>query len=570
MIPTKSAFSIAAVGVTRQSSDPDPPTSRHETGVTLPRVMRTPLEVLRAYPPHDHTLGGLLASRAAANAARTLLHYEGRDVRYAVLAARIQAAARALAQRGIVRGDRVGAMANNCVQFVELLFALARLGAILVPLNPELGPQEAGYILRHAGVRALAVGDGALAAARAACASLSPAPWFFLLESEAEGVEGFDRLVAAAPAAALPAPPGAETTCLILYTSGTTGFPKGVMHSQRNFVLAGEGFVARMWLQPEDRLLCVLPMFHINALFYSLAGTFAAGASLVLVPRFSASTFWKTCAATRATQVNIIAAIGTILARRPRSEFDPAHHLRVVYGAPIPPGLERTFREEFRVPVLIEGYGMTEIPGAANNPFDGERRPASMGLPARHPDARVKFSELRVVDDAGRDLPDGTVGELWVKTPILMQGYYRDPGQTAASLHDGWFATGDLVRRDADGYYYFVARRKDIIRRRGENISGAEIDRVVSDHPGVVQCAAIPVPSELGEDEILVAIVKKPDAELRASEIADWCRARLAALKVPRYIAFVDALPQTATHRVAKFRLRGDATLLAKAIDLAK
>jgi crotonobetaine/carnitine-CoA ligase len=376
-------------------------------------------------------------------------------------------------------------------------------------------------------------------------------------------------LIAGAAQAPLPAAPPADTTCLMLYTSGTTGFPKGVMHSQRNFVMAGEGFVARMWLQPEDRLMCILPMFHINALFYSIAGTLAAGASLAVVPKFSASQFWKTAAESGATQVNLIAAIGHILARRPRSEYDPRHRLRVIYGGPITPDLERTFREEFRVPMMIEGYGMSEIPGACNNPYDGEKRPNSMGKAARHPDPAVPFAELRVVDDAGAPVADGTVGELWARTPILMQGYYRDPEQTAAAMRDGWFKTGDLVRRDRDGYFYFVARKKDIIRRRGENISGAEIDRVVADHPAVVQCAAIPVPSELGEDEILVAVVARPGASVSARDIADWCRERLAAIKVPRFVAFVESLPVTATQRVQKFQLRADKTLRERAVDLS-
>jgi len=532
--------------------------------------MQPPLAVLQRYPPHDHTLGGLLASRAHEDSARTLLRYEGRELSYADFAARADAAAHALAARGIGAGDRVGVMANNSADYVVLLFALARLGAILVPVNPEYGAQEAGYILQHAAVRAIATVPSALATAREAARPLEPAAWFFMLEGESEGMPRFDDLIAKAPAlVALPPAPSPDATCLMLYTSGTTGFPKGVMHSQRSFVMAGEGFVARMWLQREDRLMCILPMFHINALFYTIAGTFAAGASVVIVPRFSASQFWKTAAASGATQVNIIAAVGNILARRPRSEFDPGHRLRVVYGAPITPDLERTFREDFNVPMLIEGYGMTEIPGACNNPFDGEKRPLSMGKAATHPDPRVKFAELRVVDDDGRDVPDGSEGELWVRTPILMQGYYRDPEQTAAAMHEGWFATGDLVRRDADGYYYFVARKKDIIRRRGENISGAEIDRVAADHPAVVQCAAIPVPSELGEDEILLAVVRKPGAEVGAREIADWCAQRLAPIKVPRYVVFVESLPQTATHRVAKFKLRGDKSLIARATDLA-
>ena len=526
--------------------------------------MLTPLEVIRCYPSHDHTLAGLLASRTARDPARAFLLYEGCALSYAQFSRRVEAAACALAARGIEAGERVALMAPNSANYVVLFFALARLGAVMVPVNPDFGPSEAGYVLQHSGVAAVATHPVALASARQAARPLSRAPWIFQLEGE------FDGLISSAPQSALPPPPQGETTCLILYTSGTTGFPKGVMHSQKNFVMAGEGFVARMWLQPADRLLCILPMFHINALFYSLAGALAAGASLVLAPKFSASAFWRTAAETAATQVNIIAAIGNVLARRPRSEFDPRHKLRVIYGAPITPEMERTFREEFRVPVMIEGYGMTEIPGAANNPFDGERRPNSMGRAAVHPYRAVKFAELRVVDDGGCELPDGKVGELWVKTPILMHGYYRDPGQTAAAMERGWFKTGDLVRRDADGYYSFVARKKDIIRRRGENISGAEIDRVVGDHPAVVHCAAVPVPSELGEDEILVAIVRKPGAEVSAREIAEWCRERLAAIKVPRYVAFVESLPMTPTQRVQKFQLRADPALLARAVDLER
>ena len=526
--------------------------------------MLEPLEVIRRYPEHDGTLIGLLDSRASSAPARALLLEGMCAFSYEAFSARVHALARALLARGVGHGDRVGVMAENSADFVALFFALARLGAVLVPVNPDFSVREAGYILQHAGVSAVAVAEGALEAAREAARPIRPEPWLVRFG------EALDALIAQAPECELPPAPAPESTCLILYTSGTTGFPKGVMHSQRNFVMAGEGFVARMWLQPEDRLLCILPLFHINALFYSLAGTLAAGASLALAAKFSAGAFWKSAAETGATQVNIIAAVGNILARRPRSEFDPRHRLRVIYGAPISPELERTFREEFKVPVIIEGYGMSEIPGACNNPFDGEKRANSMGKAARHPDPEVKFAELRVVDDEGCDLPEGAAGELWVRTPILMQGYYKDPEQTAAAMHDGWFATGDLVRRDAEGYYYFVARKKDIIRRRGENISGAEIDRVVCDHPAVVNCAAIPVPAELGEDEILVAVIKKPGMEVSAREIAEWCRARLAAIKTPRYVAFVDALPMTATQRVQKFLLRGDQSLLARAVDLEK
>lgn len=523
----------------------------------------SPIDVIRSYPPHDYSVCGLLASRA--QHAHLFLHPE---TTYAAFQREIDDAAGMLLDRGIGRGERVALMARNGAEFVLLFFALARIGAIMVPVNPDFGAREAGYILAHARVAAVAASDAALPVVREAISGMPNRPWLMSMDVGDGAAPGFAGLIRNAGRRAPQAAARADDTCLILYTSGTTGFPKGVMHSQRNFVLAGEAFVERMWLQPEDRLLCILPLFHINALFYSLAGTLAAGASLALVPKFSASTFWQTVSDTGATQANIIAAIGNILARRPRSEFVAGHMLRVVYGAPITPELERTFLDEFHVPMLIEGYGMSEIPGAANNPYNGEKRPHSFGLPARHPDPAVSFSEMRVVDDQGRDLPDGQTGELWVRTPILMQGYYRDPEQTAAAMHDGWFATGDLVRRDADGYFFFVARKMDIIRRRGENISGAEIDRVVGDHPAVVQCAAIPVPSDLGEDEIIVAIIAKPDVKVSAREIADWCSERLAAIKRPRYVVFVESLPVTATQRVQKFQLRGDTTLLQRAVDL--
>jgi crotonobetaine/carnitine-CoA ligase len=458
-------------------------------------------------------------------------------------------------------------MAPNSASYVVLFFALARVGAILVPINPDFGIEEAAYILTHADVSAVACTANTLPVVRAACGRVARRPWFVLLDGSAESVPGFAELLDSTPAASLPDAIDAEDIGLILYTSGTTGFPKGVMHSQRSFVLAGEAFVERMHLQPEDRLFVVLPFFHINALFYMLGGAAAAGASLLIVPKFSASAFWRTAADGGATAVNLVAAMGHILMRRPRSEFVSQHRLGKVSGAPITQEMVEVFQREFGVPVLIEGYGMTEVPVACSNPFSGPHKIGSIGRPARHPDHARRFVEMRVLDDHGNELPSGQVGELAVRTPTVMKGYYRDPEQTAEAFRDGWFLTGDLGRRDDEGYYYFVARKKDIIRRRGENISGAEIDRVVGSHPKVVEAAAVAVPAELGEDEVLVAVVPKPGAELRPEEIVAWCAEHLAPIKRPRYLAFVDSLPHTPTHRVAKFKLRQDKTLLDRAVD---
>jgi crotonobetaine/carnitine-CoA ligase len=528
--------------------------------------MKSPLEVIRSYPSHDYSLNGVFMSRYQPDPRRPFIVFEGRTWSWQEFHDLVLGAANLLAARGIRHGDRVAVMARNHPGHVVMLLALARLGAIMVPVNPEFGVAEARYVMEHAQVAAVVCSAETLAAAREAAGGIAAAPWFALLDSAADGVPALADLVAAMPAADLPARGGADDTCLIVYTSGTTGFPKGAMHSQRSFVTGGEAFVQRIYVQPGDRLMIVLPLFHINALFYSVAGTLAGGACMIIVPRFSATTFWQIAAATGATAVNIIEAIGTILMKRPREEFRHDHKITKLYGARQP--MMDTFRKEFHIPHLIGGYGMTEIPGVTCIPLEGPAKVGSMGPVGRHPDPARPWAQCRVVDDDGNDVGVGEVGELIVKTPIIMQGYFRDPEQTKNAFRDGWFLTGDLVRRDADGYFFFVSRKKDIIRRRGENISGAELDRVIGEHPAVFEVAAIAVPSELGEDEILVAVVPRPGHTVTAGEIARWSRDHLAAQKVPRFVAIVDELPHTPTHKILKAKLRADTALRACAVDL--
>ena len=542
-----------------------------------------PLDVISRFAPHGYTLMALLDTRARAQPDKELIVYAGASISYAEVLRETQATAAALTARGVVRGDRVGVISVNHPSTVYTFIALARLGAIMVPVNADYGVAEVRYVFTHAGVCGVVAAPEALAVAQEACKDITPAPWFALNQppSAALPVTGVSMLRDAATGASAdaadgtPVPAGTpaglpDDTCILIYTSGTTGFPKGVMHGQKNVVMAGEGFVQRMFIQPDERILCVLPMFHINAIFYSLTGSLVAGATLILEPRFSASKFWEVAHATRATEVNTIAAAAGILMRRSRDEYRPGHCLRKMFGAPFDDETYRVFRDEFNMPHVIEGFGMSEIPGALNNPFDGERRIRSMGKPSRHPDPAIKLAEVQITDDDGKLVPVGVTGELNVKTPILMQGYYKDAEQTRAAFRDGWFLTGDLAWVDADGYYWFVARKKDIIRKRGENISGAELDRVIGNHPSVLEAAALPVPSDLGEDDILIAVMLREGKQASAQDIADWCRAHLTPIKVPRYVVFVDSLPHTPTHRVEKFKMRQDSTLLTRATDLGR
>jgi carnitine-CoA ligase len=520
----------------------------------------TPLEVLRRYPPHDYTLHGALASRGQAIPGNAFIEFRDARHTYAEVRARVGGTAALLASRGVKPGDRIAVMSQNHPATVAVLIALASLGAIMVGVNPDFGENEARYVLEHSGSSGIICSPATLSTVQAIADTLAARPWIMTNDALLQSLAGD------APAAA----GRADDVCLIIYTSGTTGSPKGVMHSQRSIVLAGEGFVRRMHLQPDERVLCILPMFHVNAICYSLMGTIAAGATLLLEEKFSASSFWSTALARKATEVNTIAAVMNILMRRPREEFVPGHTLTKIYGAPFSPEIYRVFEDEFGVPDLIEGYGMSEIPGALNNPFDGARRKGAIGKPSLHPDPAVNLAQVKIVDDHLNEVPVGATGEIVVRTPTIMKGYYRDPDATAAAFRDGYFLTGDLARMDADGYLWFVARKKDIIRRRGENISGAEIDRVAGDHPEVVEAAAIGVPAELGEDEVLLAVVRKPGSTLTEQGLGEWCRARLAAFKVPRFVLFLDRLPRTPTHRVAKFELRKDPTLKARAVDLSK
>jgi crotonobetaine/carnitine-CoA ligase len=538
----------------------------------------TPLAVLQSYPPHDESLPALFASRCVVCADRELLAGELRAWRYAQARDAAELLAGTLCARGVAPGDRVSLVSLNSDWAPLLLLALGRIGAVFVPTNPALTPNELAYVLGHCGTKLVLttradigkVREAAALAASTPGAESRGAPEVVLtedLDGDAVDADALLQALARQPRAPLPPPPAADAPLVIIYTSGTTGFPKGVVHSQRNYVLAAEAFVERMHLQPGERLMAILPFFHINALFYSLGGAIACGGTLVTLPRFSASRFWQVAAQYGATQLNILAAVGNILPKRPRTEYDPAHRIRKIYGGPIPAEMMKAFQHEFGVPDLIEGFGMSEIPGALNNPFDGVRKIGSIGLPARHPRFPQGFAQARIADEDGRELPDGEVGELQVKTPIAMLRYFDDAKQTAEAFVDGWLRTGDLARRDADGYYYYVARKKDIIRRRGENIAGAELDRVLAAHPQILEAATIGVPAALGDEEILAVLVARSSPPPAPEEIADWCAARLAAMKVPRYIVFAESLPHTPSQRVAKFVLKQDATLVLRAWD---
>lgn len=534
----------------------------------------TPKQVLQLYRPHDYTIPSLIDSRASAAPSKDAVCFEARCWNYADLVAGSVLLAKLLSMQGVAKGDRVAHVAPNSDLTVLLLLAAARLGAVFTPMNVELSDDDLDYMLGHSQAKivfARGVDAERLSGILARRAQSAPVLALETLGSEdsstATTIHALRKLTAAVPQVA-ETPIDAEAHVLIIYTSGTTGFPKAVLHTHRTYILAGEAFVLRLHLQPDDRLLSVFPMFHGNALFYSVGGALAAGATTITAARFSASKFWDLAVESRATQLNILAALGNILMLRPRSEYRPEHQIRKIYGGPISAEMYRVFQDEFNVPTMIEGYGMSEIPAVCSNPFEGPYKVGSIGVPNRHPLIEGAFTQVEIQDDDGHALPVGEIGELTVRTPTVFVGYLNDPEQTQAVFRKGWFLTGDLARIDEDGYVHFIARKKDIIRRRGENISGAELDRVLGTHPDLAEAASIAVPAELGDDEILMVLVPKEGRQPDCAQILAWCREHLAPIKVPRFLVIADELPHTPSHRVAKHVLKQDAAgLRARAFD---
>jgi carnitine-CoA ligase len=353
-------------------------------------------------------------------------------------------------------------------------------------------------------------------------------------------------------------PPGAGVSpsdlAILIPTSGTTGRSKLVMQTHRAYVLAGEGFPYWMGLTAADRLMTSLPMFHINAPAYSVMGSLVCGAGLILLPRFSAHTFLDSARRHGATEFNAIGAMLEILMRQPARASDADTPLRLCYTGPAPAqARQQEMEHRFGLRIIV-GYAMSESPYGLIWPH-GTTPYETLGSLRQHPRLGV-INEGRVVDDTGRDLPPGETGELLLRNPVLTPGYYGMPAETAAAITaDGWLHTGDLVTVDGHGTYTFVSRKKEVLRRRGENLSPAEVEDALTSHPSVLECAVIGVPSDLTDEEIKAFIVPVPGTTVDFTALQAHAAGLLAPYKVPRFWEALDELPRTPTARVAKHRL---------------
>jgi crotonobetaine/carnitine-CoA ligase len=504
----------------------------------------------------ERTVHGLLKQRAAERPNDPFLHFEGRDFTFGALHTAATRVAGGLAALGIGRGDKVAIMMGNRPEFLICWFALSQLGAIEVPINTAHRGTLLHYMLDQADCSLLILEGTFQDRLQDIAADLPKLRTVALLDGA--GLDGipqqvvdFSALESGTPLTNAPLIGPADPVA-VMFTSGTTGPSKGAVLPQ-NYVLMQAAIIAEgCRYTPEDCLYNALPLFHGNAQFLSTIPALLSGARMVLARRFSASAFWDEVRTYNCTAFNYIGGILPILWKAPPSPEDANNSLRLMMGAGAPKDLFEAFETRFGVR-LVEGYGMSEIGIPLNNSID-HRRPGCCGQP-------LPQYEVRLVDDDGADVPDDTPGELLIRPKTMnsmMLEYYRMPEKTVEAWRDLWFHTGDYLKRDADGYYYFVDRKKDALRRRGENISSYEVERGVSAHPAVLESAAVAVASELGEDEVMICLTLRPGQTLEPIALMQHCLRQMARFMVPRYVRILEALPKTPTERVQKYALRAE------------
>lgn len=443
---------------------------------------------------------------------------------------RASATAGLLAEHGVGPGGRFHVHLTNSPDFYDLFFAAALSGAVMVPTNPLLTADEIAFVAGHAACR-LSITQPDLAPAVREAVDTD------VLVTGDELAARLDDIRAAPDH-----DPSPRAPVCVLYTSGTTSRPKGVLVTHAAYLHAGHVVAQHVRLRPDDRQLVVLPLFHGNAQYYSTMSALVTGASVALAPRFSASRWSEQAETMGATVASLFAAPVRMLLAAAPSPSDDRHRLRITLFAQsvTPDELER-FEDRFACP-LAQLYGMTEtVAPVTINPLYGGARNLTMGRP-------VLGTRVRVVD--------GELHVAGVPGVTLMAGYLDDPDATAKALSDGWLRTGDRVRADADGYLTFVDRAKDVVKRAGENISSTEVEAVVNGHPAVYESAVVGVPDPM-YDEIVVAIVLLADgASATEEEVIAHCAERLAKFKVPSRVHFVTDLPRTPVGKIQKHLIR--------------
>jgi fatty-acyl-CoA synthase len=496
----------------------------------------------------------VLAHHAMRTPDKAIAVSEGETTTYAAMATRAAALAGGLSGRGVGRGDVVALLSYNCPEFLETIFAANYLGAIAMPINWRLAAPEVRYILEHSGARALACDESLVDLANGATkgieatlvrASVSPLPpegWTTVAELRGNS------------ATVEPVPAVADDVHRLMYTSGTTGRPKGVMITHANLAWKNLAHLVEFGFTSADLGLACGPLYHVGALDLTTTSLIAAGATTIMHRAFDAAEVVDEIERSRVTTVWLAPAMVNAIMALPDVERRDLSSLRVIINGgekmPIPliERLQRTFPSAW----FADAYGLTETV-SGDTFLDRDSIVTKLGSVGRP----CLYLEVDVWDEEGGSVPAGERGEIVLRGPKVFKGYWRDPDATAAAFAGGWFHSGDIGVRDDDGYLYIVDRLKDMIVSGGENIAGSEVERVLYQHDAVQEAAVVGRPDDRWGEVPVAFVVLRRDATTTANALLDHCRGRLARFKVPTEVTFLDALPRNPSGKVLKRELRG-------------
>ena len=506
------------------------------------------------------TIREILEQNAKNTPDKTYLYFEDISKTYAEMDELANRVGNAMLSLGVKRGDTVCLLLGNIAEFIYTFFGLSKIGATMCPVNPMLKPEEVKYIINNAEAKALITQDALMPLVRAIREDCKTVMDVIVVGGCKKcGEMVYEDLLAAADPA--PPPEGVQPDDLaaIIYTSGTTGKPKGAMLTQANYIWDAKAIVKAAAMTPEDRFMCILPLFHVNGQVVTVLGPLAAGASMVLVQKFSASKFFTTVDQFKPTAFSAVPTIYAMLLNTPDIQDYDLSSLRfcICGAAPMPVEVFNKFEEVFNARIL-EGYGLSEGTCASSiNPLDGNRKVGSIGTP-------LEGQDMKILDAENNELPVGEKGEICIKGDNVMRGYYNNPEATAAAIVGEWLHTGDLGYMDEEGYFFIVGRLKEMIIRGGENIYPKEIEELLYTHPAVADAAVVGVPDKFYGEEVKAFITLKPGAEATEEEILKFCMDNLAKYKCPKTAQIIKAFPTTATGKIQKRKLVDDPSWTAE------
>ncbi|MGA3172894.1 MAG: AMP-binding protein [Syntrophorhabdales bacterium] len=508
----------------------------------------------------NRTVPYLVQARAKELGDKVFFMFEKQKVTYKELDANVNRVANSLTKMGLKKGDKVCFMMKNSIEFIYSWFALGKLGIVMVPMNPTLRGNLLQYIIHNSDATLAFVDNDLVDRVQFIEGSIPKINGVVVVQENPEHKESVNfKRIKVTPFEALlkgsPSAPGVEVfpweTMSILYTSGTTGPSKGALLSHHYYYNTAWSALYYMQHSENDVLYSCLPFFHANASMSSIYTTLLVKASFAMGKRFSLRSFWDEIDMYKATHTDVMGSILVLLMKQDPKPDDAKNSLKVVNSVPlIPDSLE--FEKRFGVK-LIGMFGATETSICIASPFNEETKPDSCGK-------SLPQYECRIFDDNDIECPPGVPGEIVVRGNqpfIQMDGYYNLPDVSLRVFRNLWYHTGDYGMQDEKGYFYFVDRRKDSIRRRGENISSFEVEEVVNSHPAVLESAAIAIKDkEMTEDEVKICVILKEGQTLNPADLIMYCKERMAYFMVPRYIEFMKEFPKTPNQKIEKYKLR--------------